>query len=77
MIVQVIVLQWIIIEQYYNMMSEMLFFYRVCWYGIKSSQHVKVWEIGGIHEKSTFEDLFWKKVSTMNKIKLWHISFID
>jgi hypothetical protein len=37
-------------------MNEMLFFYGVCWYGIKSLQHVKVWKIGGIHEKSMFED---------------------
>ncbi len=52
-------------------------FHGVCWHGIKSSQHVEVWEDNGIHEESTFEELFWKYVLATNKVKLWHISFID
>ncbi len=48
-------------------------FHGVCWHGIKSSQHVKVWKSSGIHEESTFGEFFWKDVSITNKVKLWHI----
>ncbi len=51
-------------------------FHGLCWHGIKSSQHGEVWDGGGIHEESTFGELFWKDVLTTNKVKLWHILFI-
>ncbi len=53
-------------------------FHGVCWHGIKNSQHVEVWKGDGIHEESTFWELFWKDVSAMDKVKLvWHICWLN